>query len=240
MLSASTWTTRSVATIWRRPPGWVRMFVWMRVRSSSYSPHTKWYVGPGGFIYSTSWCKKNFTQQSNWLPQRRLFAVKTRSCVIGCFLCSLQSPWLTGWTSISPMFQHLLLMWAEQASGLHGLSVTFGMQDVFDQLPDFNRKQESAFLCSSFCTAHFKNQSPQPHSFIFFTGVVQDKPKLNQKPPCMVHHLCSSLSTSTLFAICLAFPKVIWVWYRHFIARQLLHKTELNLIERQDGSKSLQ
>lgn len=93
MLSASTWTTRSVATIWRRPPGWVRMFVWMRVRSSSYFPHTKWYGGPGGFIYSPSGCKKIFTQQSNWLPQRRLFAVKTRSSVIGCFLCSLQSPW---------------------------------------------------------------------------------------------------------------------------------------------------
>lgn len=113
MLSASTWTTRSVATIWRRPRGWVRMFVCMRARSSSYFPHTKWYGGPGGFIDSPSGCKKKFTQQSNWLPQRRLFAVKTRSCVIGCFLCSLQSPWLTGWTPISPMFQHLLVMWAE-------------------------------------------------------------------------------------------------------------------------------
>lgn len=115
MLSASTWTTRSVATIWRRPPGWVRMFVWTCVRSSCYF-HSKWYDESGGLIHSTSGLKKKYHAAVR--PQTRLFAVKTRSCTAAfCAAVSLRD---TGWTSISPIFQHLLLMWAELQRSCRG------------------------------------------------------------------------------------------------------------------------
>lgn len=90
MLSASTWTTRSVATIWRRPPGWVRLFVWTCVRSSCYF-HSKWYGESGGLIHGTSGLKNIYISRSSHATDA--FVCSKNEIVHGCFLCSSQSAW---------------------------------------------------------------------------------------------------------------------------------------------------